>query len=112
MAYALVVLVYLAVNFLFAALMNSIAIKKGYENSHAFALVFFFGVLGMLYVIALPDMKVTLILSFIALSVLGMGTSETALGVLLCLPNRRHPLRFFLCFRWRHVPRRIPTHCF
>ena len=81
MAYALVVLVYLAVNFLFAALMNSIAIKKGYENSHAFALVFFFGVLGMLYVIALPDMKVTLILSFIALSVLGMGTSETALGV-------------------------------
>lgn len=58
MAYALVVLVYLVVNFLFAALMNSIAIKKGYENSHAFALVFFFGVLGMLYVIALPNMKV------------------------------------------------------
>lgn len=58
MIYALVVLVYLAVNFLFAALMNSIAIKKGHENSHAFALVFFFGVLGMLYVIALPDMKV------------------------------------------------------
>ncbi len=58
MVYALVVLVYLAVNFLFAALMNSIAIKKGYENSHAFALVFFFGVLGMLYVIALPNMKV------------------------------------------------------
>ena len=58
MVYALAVLVYLAVNFLFATLMNNIAIKKGYENSHAFALVFFFGVLGMLYVIALPDMKV------------------------------------------------------
>lgn len=58
MAYAFgAVLVYFAVNFMFAALMNNIAIKKGYENSHAFALVFFFGLLGMLYVIALPDIK-------------------------------------------------------
>lgn len=57
MVIALSVLVVLAVNFLFATLMNNIAVSKGYENSHAFALVFFFGVLGMLYVIALPDLK-------------------------------------------------------
>lgn len=57
MVIALSVLVVLAVNFLFATLMNNIAVNKGYENSHAFALVFFFGVLGMLYVIALPDLK-------------------------------------------------------
>ena len=57
MVIALSVLVVLAVNFLFATLMNNIAVSKGYENAHAFALVFFFGVLGMLYVIALPDLK-------------------------------------------------------
>lgn len=57
MVYALAVLVYLAVNFVFATLMNNIAINKGHENSHAFVLVFFFGICGMLYVIALPDMK-------------------------------------------------------
>lgn len=57
MIYALAVLVYLAANYLFATLMNNIAVEKGYENSHAFALVFFFGILGMLYVIALPNLK-------------------------------------------------------
>ena len=36
--------------------MNAIAISKGYENSHAFILVFFFGVFGMMYVMALPDL--------------------------------------------------------
>ena len=51
------VLLALAVNFFFAIQMNNIAISKGYENSHALALVFFFGVLGMLYVAALPDLK-------------------------------------------------------
>ena len=57
MVYVLAVLVYLAVNFLFASLMNNVALQKGYENSHAFALVFFFGALGMIYVLALPDLK-------------------------------------------------------
>ena len=38
MVYALAVLVYLAANYLFATLMNNIAVEKGYENSHAFAL--------------------------------------------------------------------------
>lgn len=32
--------------------------------------------------------------------------------LLLCLPIRRHPLRFFPCFCGGHVLRRIPTHCF
>ena len=52
-----VVLVVVLISLLFASLMNAIAVGKGYENSHAFALVFFFGALGMLYVIALPDLK-------------------------------------------------------
>ncbi len=50
-------LIAILINLLFALLMNAVAVNKGYENSHAFALVFFFGVFGMLYVIALPDMK-------------------------------------------------------
>jgi hypothetical protein len=49
-----VVLVFF-VNLLFASLMNSVAVSKGHEDSYAFVLVLFFGVLGMLYVIALPD---------------------------------------------------------
>ena len=55
--YFLIALIALSINLLFAALMNAVAVSKGHENSHAFALVFFFGVFGMLYVIALPDMK-------------------------------------------------------
>jgi len=57
MGIALGVLVMLAINFWFATLMNNIAVNKGHENSHAFILVFLFGILGMLYVIALPDLK-------------------------------------------------------
>ena len=48
MVIALPVLVALAVNFFFASLMNNIEVNKGYDNSHAFALVFFFIILGIL----------------------------------------------------------------
>ena len=50
-------LVAIIINCFFASLMNNIAISKGYENSNAFILVFLFGIFGMLYVIALPDLK-------------------------------------------------------
>jgi putative Ca2+/H+ antiporter (TMEM165/GDT1 family) len=50
-------LIAILVNLVFASLMNAVAVSKGYENSHAFALVALFGVFGMLYVIALPDLK-------------------------------------------------------
>ena len=50
-------LVCIFVNLMFASLMNNIAISKGHENSNAFILVFLFGIFGMLYVIALPDLK-------------------------------------------------------
>lgn len=47
----------LLANLIFAMRMEQIAVQKGYENSHAFALVFFFGIMGCLYVAALPDRK-------------------------------------------------------
>ena len=50
-------LVVIIINCFFASLMNNVAISKGYENSNAFILVFLFGIFGMLYVIALPDLK-------------------------------------------------------
>ena len=53
----IVVLAAILINLLFASLMNAVAVNKGYEKSHAFVLVFFFSVFGMLYVIALPDLK-------------------------------------------------------
>ena len=52
-----IALVYIIINCFFASLMNNVAISKGYEQSNAFLLVFFFGIFGMLYVIALPDLK-------------------------------------------------------
>ena len=52
-------LVILLAHLIFASFMNQVAIQKGYKNSHAFVLVFFFGVLGCLYVVALPDQKST-----------------------------------------------------
>ena len=53
----LILLVAIIINLVFASLMNAIAVNKGYDNSHTFILVFFFGIFGMLYVIALPDLK-------------------------------------------------------
>ena len=58
MTYILIgALVAIIINCFFASLMNNVAISKGYAQSNAFLLVFFFGIFGMLYVIALPDLK-------------------------------------------------------
>lgn len=45
-----------AINLYFAKLMDDIATSKGHPTSKAFLLVLLFGVVGMLYVIALPDL--------------------------------------------------------
>lgn len=50
-------LLILLTHLIFAALMERITVQKGYENSHAFALVLFFGIMGCLYVVALPDQR-------------------------------------------------------
>ena len=50
------ILLVFGVNILFGALMNSAAHKKGHTGSGVFWLVFFFGIFGMLYAIALPDL--------------------------------------------------------
>jgi hypothetical protein len=43
---------------IFAVFMNKAAMVKGYgEEAHAIALCLFFGVMGCLYIIALPDRK-------------------------------------------------------
>ena len=52
----IIALVTILINLVFSSLMNAVAINKGYENSHAFVLVFFFGVFGIMYVMALPDL--------------------------------------------------------
>ena len=56
LAIVVALMIGLVINFIFASLMNDVAESKGHKNSHAFALVFFLGVFGMLYVIALPDL--------------------------------------------------------
>lgn len=53
----LLILVYVLVNLYFASLMTIVAKEKGYENSNVFVLVLFFGIIGILYAIALPDLQ-------------------------------------------------------
>lgn len=48
----------LIINYVFAKKFEEIAFQKGYDESiHSFAMCFWFGILGYLYVIALPDLN-------------------------------------------------------
>jgi hypothetical protein len=48
----------LAINLMFAYKFEDIAFKKGYDSSiHSFALCFWFGIIGFIYVAALPDLN-------------------------------------------------------
>lgn len=52
----ILILVYLVVNGICAALMRNTAIDKGYgDDNHIWAICFWLGLFGYLYVIALPD---------------------------------------------------------
>ncbi|MFR2064033.1 hypothetical protein [Hominenteromicrobium sp.] len=54
---ALLIIIYLTINFIIAKMMENAASLKGYgTNSHAFIMCFLFGLLGCLYVVALPDL--------------------------------------------------------
>ena len=50
------ILIVTLINAFFAALMRTVAFNKGYHRTPVFALVFFFGIFGMLYIMALPDL--------------------------------------------------------
>lgn len=53
----IVVLVYLVINVIVASYMKNVAYAKGYDdNAHAFAISFFLGIAGWIYVVALPDL--------------------------------------------------------
>jgi ammonia channel protein AmtB len=50
-------LVCLIVNLIVAVIMQEVAQEKGYDDfSHVFAISFFCGIAGWLYVVALPDL--------------------------------------------------------
>lgn len=47
----------LLIHFIFANLMQKVAARKGYgNNAHAWAMCFWLGIVGGIYVIALPDL--------------------------------------------------------
>lgn len=53
-----VLIVLLVINFIGASYMKDAAYAKGYDDSaHAFATCFWLGIIGYLYVIALPDIE-------------------------------------------------------
>lgn len=52
----IILVIVIAINYYLAKLMDEIATSKGHPASKAFLLVFLFGAVGMLYVIALPDL--------------------------------------------------------
>ena len=50
-------IIYLIVSYIVASKFETIAIQKGYDSSiHSFAMCFWLGIIGYLYVIALPDL--------------------------------------------------------
>lgn len=59
MGYIIVIgIVYLCINIVIASMMQNIAELKGYEeNRSAFVLTLLLGIVGVLYVVALPDKK-------------------------------------------------------
>lgn len=54
-----VTVVYFVIQIFVAKKFEQIAIDKGYtpENEHPFAMCFWLGIIGMIYVLALPDLK-------------------------------------------------------
>lgn len=57
MLYFIILVVYIIVDLIFADYMKNVAYAKGYDdNAHAFAICFWFGPVGCLYVVALPDL--------------------------------------------------------
>lgn len=56
--YVIIILVAIMLRILFASIMNGVAIKKGQVEAHAFPIVFFFGIMGCLYVVALLDLVI------------------------------------------------------
>lgn len=53
-----VLIVLLVINLIGAGKMSDVAYAKGYDDSiHAFAMCFWLGIIGYLYVIALPDIE-------------------------------------------------------
>ena len=58
------IVIILVINCIVASKFQDIAIQKGYEDSsHAFVMCLFFGIIGYLYVIALPDLNMRRIIS-------------------------------------------------
>ncbi len=52
----IIILIVLVIHFVASSLMRSVAIQKGYgDDIHAWAVCFWLGLFGYLYVIALPD---------------------------------------------------------
>lgn len=56
MVYVIAVIIYFVLNLIVAMLMQGVAVQKGQEDAHAFIIVFLFGIIGCIYVVALPDM--------------------------------------------------------
>ena len=52
------VILALVINYFVASMFEKIALSKGHDSStHSFAMCFWLGIIGYLYVIALPDLK-------------------------------------------------------
>lgn len=51
------IIVYFVINLIIANMMKQAAYAKGYDdNAHAWAMTFWFGIIGCIYVAALPDL--------------------------------------------------------
>ena len=63
LAYVIVLCILLGIQFFVAKQFEEIAFSKGYgQETHALGMVFFLGIVGMLYVIALPDLNLRILI--------------------------------------------------
>ena len=63
--YIAIFVVFIIINYFMALRMQDVVEKKGYTDLRVVAMCFWLGIIGYLYVIALPDMKVRRLLKAI-----------------------------------------------
>ena len=67
--YVSILILFVAINYMMAQRMQSVVEQKGHHNVRVVALCFWLGVVGYLYVIALPDLEERRLLKHIAIGI-------------------------------------------
>ena len=67
--YVSILILFVAINYMMAMRMQAVVEQKGHHNVRVVALCFWLGIVGYLYVIALPDLEERRLLKHIAIGI-------------------------------------------